>query len=514
MKGKRFNKTILLATALLTIPFSCKESELELVDPNIIVADTFFQNQTELESAVFSAYSFLQAQGMYGRAAFFMFDNLSQENIGTDALLGDLRELFEYTFTASNGQLFLYWQAAYRGISSANFVIDAADQGLIQNVPQNTINEVVGEARFLRALYYFYLTNLWGDVPLLSTQAVDANGTPKSAQADVYALILEDLTFAKANLPAVGSTQDGRATSGAAQTLKGKVHLYLEQWQEARDEFATLTGYSIAGIPHSDVANIAGEFNAESIFEVNFSREIGGGPWNPTGNGLSETTFRALEYSSLGFGNIQVNPNLLAEFEVDDTRLATSFYFDGDPYGPAFPDGGDSPCGDGAVSAPDADGNVRRLRDQPAVEWRKFQNLDVLCQEDFAYSGINFRIMRYADVLLMWAEAENELGNVGNAVNLMNQVRDRAGMPNYGTPEMDGRGFPVTNQQQVFDAIVHERAVELAGEQIRYFDLQRWGIASQVVDGFQTGRHELLPIPQQELDSNPQLSNDDQNPGY
>jgi len=516
MKGKKINKTILIVLAIMILPFSCKESELEIADPNVSPLESFFEDEEDLQSAIFASYAYLKAQGMWGRAAFFIFDNLSEENIGTDNLLGDLRELREYTFTASNPQLFLFWQAAYNGISSANFALDAVDEGLFDDVPQSSITPLVAEARFMRALYYFYLAAMWGDVPLLRNAPTDPDGAPKSTREEVYTFILDDLAFAKANLPAVGGTENGRATSGAAQALKGKVHLYLEQWGEARNEFSTLSGYSIVGVPHIDVANLAGEFNSESIFEINLSREAGGAPWGTDGRGANYTTFRALEYSSTGFGNIQAHPDLFAEFESDDTRIASTFFLRGDEYGPLlFP--GSVPCPNAfGLSAPDANGNVRSLYDINAPEWRKFQTIDESqrCQEDFAYSGINFRLIRYADVLLMWAEAENELGNIMPAVNLLNQVRDRAGMPNYGTPEMDSRGFPVGSQQEVFNAIVHERAVELAGEQIRYLDLQRWGIASQIIDGYQTGRHELLPIPQLEIDNNPQLTSADQNPGY
>jgi len=140
--------------------------------------------------------------------------------------------------------------------------------------------------------------------------------------------------------------------------------------------------------------------------------------------------------------------------------------------------------------------------------------LDVQPQDGFDYSGINFRAIRYADVLLMLAEAENELGNSATAINLLNQVRTRATMPLYGTAEMDSRGYPVGSKNQIFDAIVHERAVELAGEQIRIFDLKRWGLTPEIIVGFQTGKHEFLPIPQAEIDANQDLTGADQNPGY
>ncbi len=510
-------KIILTFAAVFLSMVSCREEELELLDPNVIVPETFFQNSGELQSAVNGAYSFLQAQGMYGRIAFFLFDNLSQENLGTDALQGGLKAFMDYTFDPSLGEFFTFWEAAYRGINSCNFVIEAAEEGLIQNVPESEINQRLGEVRFLRALYFFKLTNLWGGIPRpTSTAASETGGVPKATQEEVYNLIFEDLAFAVANLPEVGSTPQGRATRGAAQALKGKAHLFRGQWAEAKAEFEAIQGYTIVGVEPRDNGNIAGEFNSESIFEVNYSQEIGGDQWNAGGRGVRESTFRGIEYSPLNFANIIVRPTLLEEYEDDDPRFDAYFYSNGSVFGgETFPPGSELPIeGPVAFGDPDADGNLPLVFTIASPAWRKYQNLDTRTTDGFEYSGINFRVIRYADVLLMWAEAENELGNQAAAISLLNQVRDRVGMPNYGTAEMDSRGYPVGSQQEVFDAIVHERAVELAGEQVRYFDLQRWGLASQVLENYQTGKHEFLPIPQNEIDGNPDLTNADQNPGY
>ncbi len=484
-------KIILACTAILFSILGCSEGELDLQDPNVVRPDTFFQNSAELQSAVNGAYSFLQSQGMYGRIKFFLFDNLSQENAGTDALQGGLKAFMDYTFDPSLGEFFTYWEAAYRGIASCNFVLEAAENGIIENVGQGEIDARLGEVRFLRAFYYFYLTNLWGDIPLQTSTSSESSGA-KASQEEIYSLIFDDLTFAIANLPAVGNTPNGRATRGAAQALKGKAHLFRGEWALAKAEFDAITGYSIEGVALRDNGNEAGEFNAESIFEVNYDKQIGGNQWNATGNGLAETTFRGIEYAPTNFANIIVRPTFFQEFEDDDPRIQAYFYQNGDTYN------------NGELT----------FDNLTAVVWRKYQNLDVQPQDGFDYSGINFRVIRYADVLLMLAEAENELGNSATAIDLMNEVRTRAGMPLYGTAEMDGRGFPVGNRDQIFDALVHERAVELAGEQIRIFDLKRWGLADDVLVGFQTGKHEFLPIPQREIDANADLTNADQNPGY
>ena len=484
-------KIFLTFTAILFAIISCKEEELDLQDPNVIVTETYFKSSGQLQTAVNSAYSFLQSQGMYGRIAFFLFDNLSQENAGTDALQGGLKAFMDYTFDPSLGEFFTYWESAYRGIASCNFVLQAAEDGIIENVDQAEVNQRLGEVRFLRALYYFNLTNLWGGVPLQTTISSESSGA-KASQEEIYALILDDLAFAVANLPSLGNTPNGRATRGAAQALKGKVHLFRGEWAQAKAEFDAITGYTIEGVALRDNGNEAGEFNAESIFEVNYDKQIGGNQWNATGNGVAETTFRGIEYAPTNFANIIVRPTFFEEFEDDDPRIQAYFYQNGDTY----------------------NNGELVFENLTSVVWRKYQNLDVQPQDGFDYSGINFRVIRYADVLLMLAEAENELGNSAVAIDLLNQVRTRAAMPLYGTAEMDGRGFPVGSQDQIFDAIVHERAVELAGEQIRIFDLKRWGLAADVLEGFQTGKHEFLPIPQREIDANTDLTGADQNPGY
>ncbi len=509
-------KIILTFTAVLTVFMSCNEEELNVFDPNVINAEIFFQNEGELQSAVNAGYSFLQTQGMYGRIKFFLLDNLSQENLGTDALQGGLKAFMDYTYDPNLGEFLTYWEAAYRGIASCNFVIESIETGRTSSLSQDVVSQSLGEAKFLRALYYFYLTNLWGGVPLVTEPARDVQGTPKASQADVYALILEDLTFAKSNLPEKGNTQLGRATRGAALALKGKVHLFLKQYQEAKNEFDLITGYAIEGIDPRDNGNEEGEFNEESIFEVVYNKAIGGDQWNATGNGVRETTFRGIEYAPTNFANIVVRPSFFAEFEDDDPRIKAYFYQTGDEYGGRrFSAGDDLP--NPAVSRfgpPAQDGSVALEFVLATPVWRKYQNLDNQLQDDFTYSGINFRVMRYADVLLMMAEVENELNNQGAALALLNRVRNRVNMPNYGTAEMNVRGYPVGSKEQVFNAIVHERAVELAGEQIRFLDLKRWNLTPTIIQGFQTGKHEFLPIPQGEIDGNPQMGNADQNPGY
>ena len=198
-------------------------------------------------------------------------------------------------------------------------------------------------------------------------------------------------------------------------------------------------------------------------------------------------------------GNATPSQKMIDEFEEDDPRFKSAILLNGDSYGP---------------------GNSFTNTLRPAT-WYKFSQLyenEVVTQN----GSTNVRFLRYADVVLMQAEAEHFLNNDLRAIEFLNQIRQRAELPLYGTPEMDARGYPVATPEGVFSAIVHERMVELCAEQHRYDDLVRWGLDAQelAVDdngnsrGYTPSIHRLMPIPQVEIDANEMITPEDQNPGY
>ena len=206
---------------------------------------------------------------------------------------------------------------------------------------------------------------------------------------------------------------------------------------------------------------------------------------NSSGEGANEVTFRGQEYGFNDWFNAYPNPELLDEYEDGDIRYDETFYFVGDTF---------------------AGGVIEEIPLERRAAWRKYQNYYKEANEDQA-SGINFKVIRYADVLLMMAEAENALGNQSAAIGYINQVRERAELAPLS---MD------LSQTAVFDAIVHERMVELAGEQVRFPDLVRWGLADELLSpfGFQAGKNEIWPIPNDEISANEGISQGDQNPGF
>ncbi|MGL1885567.1 MAG: RagB/SusD family nutrient uptake outer membrane protein [Reichenbachiella sp.] len=497
-------KYIMAGLICLTAFNSCDESKLELTDPNNVSPETFLLTTAQAQSAVNSIYANLQTRGLYSRHMFFSMDNMSHENTGNPQLEADKLQYSNFTFDPSHGGLRAFWESCYRGINKCNFVTDNEEKmKLIEASDYTTAmkNNHIGEAKFMRAYYYFLLVTRYGDVPLLNTVPTTGDGTSKSPASDVYNQIVIDLTDAATLLFPAGSTENGRATSGAAWALLGKTELYRGNHAAAQSAFSNIMGDYTLGT-YEDNFFEETEFNTESIFEVSYDIAVGQTDrWNSdaAGDGFIASTFRGQEYGWNDWYNVYPSDELLAEYETGDPRLNANFYFNGDTFG------------GGTVDLPSyGDPAVQRTQ-----AWKKYHNYYKDANEN-QESGINFRVIRYADVLLMMAEIENEIGTSADAIGYLNQVRDRVTMPNYGTPAMDVAGYPVTTQVEIFDAIVHERMVELAGEQARFPDLVRWDLAAQELGtyGFEAGKHEVFPIPQNEINSNNSLTNDDQNANY
>ncbi len=481
----------------LVIINSCSEEDLGLVNPNALSPDTFFSTEEQVQSAVNAAYANLQTPALYGRLIWYMLDNMSQENAGNGQQEGDKRTYAEYTYNATNQFITDYWDSSYRGINKANFVINNEER--ISNLSEAVLtdqvkNKFLGEARFLRAHYYWLLVNRFGDIPL-RIDGSSPEGLPKSPKSDVINLIIDDLRFAAANLLSKAEEERGRATKGAAQAFLGKVLLYQEQYGDALTSFRSMSGYALE-TEYFDNFKEETEHGIESVFEVAYNINLGtGNKWdsNVVGQGANHATFRGQDYGVLDWFNVYPSDDLRAEFETGDNRFQGSFYVVGDIYN----------NGNNTLVASDFAENGGNVR--PAA-WKKYQNYYKQTSE-VQESGINAKVIRYADVLLMMAECENEVGTQAGAIALINQVRARAGLSGLSSG---------LSKEQVFQAIVHERRVELAGEQVRFDDLLRWGMAGSELSsfGFQTGKHELWPIPDQEISTNASLGSEDQNPGY
>jgi hypothetical protein len=508
MKNKIFVLTIASAFCVVT---SCNEDDLEKnTNPSNLITSTFYKNEAQVVAAVNAVYAGLQANNLYNREYFFLHDLLSDDNMsGGPQLEAPRGQILNHVFDASNPLVLAVWRGLYRIVHRANLVIENVPKADNVLVPQALKDRVVGEARFLRAWAYFDLVSLWGRVPLmLEVAEAPADNKPRASSEDeIYAVIFDDLSFAADNLPlSYTGSDNGRATKGAAQSLAARAHMFRGQYAEAR----TLLNQVITSGVYSLVPNFIdnfreeNEFNSESVFEVQFTEAFGDeGGWNGDGSGIAEITFRGQEYGPNAWRNVIPSSSLAAEFEKvsngaakDDPRYAASFYSIGDTYD------NDSKT----LTNTDVQGDITK------PSWKKYQMIYKRPTENLR-SGINMRVIRYADVLLMMAECENEVSGPAAALPYINQVRARVAMPLYPTAQ-----FAIDTKEGMLRAIMHERRVELAGEQIRNRDIRRWRkqnkLASEPIAGFQAGKHDLLPIPLEEIDNNSQLTNADQNPNY
>ena len=375
-----------------------------------------------------------------------------------------------------------WWSALYQGVKRANVVIEKIPE---INMDEALQQRYVAEARFLRGLYYFDLVRAWGGVPIV-TSTTPPLEVPRSTQEEVYKLIEEDLLFAVQNLPAKGSyggNNIGRASNGAAKALLAKVYLF-------RKDFINAEKYAVEVIQSGeynlepnfvDANGKNGQHGMESVFEIGAMENE-----SPLGNQYANTQgVRGTPNRGWGFNRPSLN--LRYSFETDDPRLKGTIIDLGDELD------GITILGDGTTpdETYDDDGNLIEVECYNRKVWIPGTSTDT-------QFGHNRRLIRFADVLLMAAEALNENGKPGEALIHLNRVRTRARNGNPAIlPDITEVG-----KDALRDIILNERRYELALEGHRFWDLVRTGKAAQVLgpNGFISGKHELLPIPQNEID--------------
>jgi hypothetical protein len=504
---KRIYKINIIA-ALMTVILigACSEDILDKSNPNELTKDSFFKTDAQAFAAVTATYAGLQANNLYVREYFFLHDLLSDDvQSGGAQLEASRAQVLNHVALGNNNVINANWQGHFRTINRANLVIQRVpEMESPGQISEENKTRYVAEAKFLRAWSYFELVSLWGRVPILTEPASTAEGVPRSNSEDeVYDLIFSDISDAINGLPMkknFGGGELGRAPKAAAQVLAAKAHMFRGDYAAAKpflDAVVTQGEYQLVD-RFLDNFQEENENNEESIFEVQFSLDFGGnGSWSAQGNGASEVTFRGQEYGPNAWRNLIPSDELVAEFETGDPRYDYTFYKLGDTYN----------NDQDTLTESSVQGDFNK------PSWKKYQNIYKQPTEN-TNSGINFRSMRYADVLLMAAECENEVGTIANALAYMNQVRNRADvmMPNYPTAE-----FPCTNKAETLEAIMHERRVELSGEQVRNRDIRRWRrqgkLASEPIKTWDS-KYDLLPIPFVEIDNNSALTPGDQNPGH
>jgi hypothetical protein len=509
-------RIISIITLSIIILAGCKR-DFDAVNPNAPTIDAFWKTSDDAVRGLTAVYgTFYRTPGLYSRWIYFHGTLKSDEGFGSGGD-GGLNNLVSFNQTDYNmGLTAITWETLYVGVFRANQVITN-----VPDIPMDATlkNRVIAEAKFLRALFYYNLTLYFGR-PAIVLQPSKIEDVPSNATtAEAYAQVAKDLNEAIPNLPtSYPGSEVGRATKGAAYALLGKTYLQQKMYGPAEEAFRWLVtgeGRNIYDLMpnYRDNFLITSENNRESIFEIQFNE-------NPTENTDDDVredlvnntgTSIAQFYGppGVGFGDGAARRWVIDEFLQEQTatggrdpRLAASFIYShtneagptatmvyGQTFAQRYPSGGNA----------------------NGVWFRKLLNDHWKNQEGFR-SPNNYRLIRYADVLLMYAEALNGLNRTAEAYPFIDRVRQRAGLRTLTVAK------PGLGQAAFLTQLKHERIVELAGEGWRWADLARWGdlgpaLASRDAEftNFIVGRHEYYPIPQRDIDLNPNLR---QNPNY
>ena len=481
---------------------SCQDFLAEEPTDRLVVTN-FYETKGDAEAGLFAVYG--ELHDIYERRI-FLSSALPADDMKNGRGMGNsqLQNLEYARHTSESSWVRGMWQRHYRAISKANTVIES--------VPAIDMDEgdkarIIGEAKFLRALYYFNLVRWHGDIPLVTkvVTTLDEAKCPMSPEADVYALIIEDLEEAEQVLPvSYSDPNSNRATRGAAKILLGKVYLTLHEYQNCVDKLAEVInnegsyGYGL----HEDFKDnwrIATENQLEMVFTVEFMED--------PGNGNVEMRLMGPRYAivdpegTLGLvkrGDEADIPtvDLWSQYSPEDERREATVTYN-------IPN-----VLDGSIHVATIPLILKYWEDGETVN---------------ANSDCNMHILRYSDALLMYAEALNEVGQTSNAYQYLNRVRERA----FNSTDYNFSGL---SEGQFRDAVLQERRLELAIEGHRWFDLVRTGRLIETMKHHSQVEADLagepiklqigqnikdymvrMPIPQVEIDVNPELT---QNPGY
>jgi len=417
--------------------------------------------------------------------------------------------------STENGPINHVWTGFYAVIAHANLMIDR-----LENTGLANADLLIGEAKFMRAWSYLELVTMFGDVPMRTTvvSSVDQFAVAKSPKEDIYVLIEEDLTDAISKLSDKGAAgiQNFRVTKGAAQGLMGKTLVHQAKYDQAVTFFSKLIANPLYDL-EADVSDVwmqIADYGVESLFEIGFSSEGGynwGGGRDIAWGGRNEGNLhvqlmgpRASENNGPGFDVTGLDVINGWGFNLPSAKLITAFDKAGDVERRAatIASEADIIAAGGAVILGDEiwgyEGGIR-LKYATRTEDTDSVNAGAL-----NYTT-NFKIFRYAEVLLLAAEAYNKNGNDGLALLELNKVRVRAGLA-----ELSGLAG-----DNLFEVIVDEKFLELAHEGQRFWDLVRWGKASEELAGSgYTPKNDLFPIPLSEINLNALINAENQNPGY
>jgi len=493
---KLYIKTLILSALALV---SCNDSYLDTISTDTYNDENFWKTESQLLSVINGCYAVTLGYSNYK----LHVDNITPNSYNMSGQV----QLAQGTHDASNDNWFYsVWDLNYKGIGRVNNLLAHIDKVDIDATIQNRIK---GEAYFLRALFYSDLVSFYGGVPLIleAPDFVNQKNLPRNSREEVISQILTDLDDASELLPLSYTGSDiGRATKGAALALKARVLLYESRWAEAASAAKEVIDLNQYGL-FSDYRQLfmpANEGNKEVIFDVQYSSPDYTHDWN-----------LAIDLQL----NIAPLPDLVNSYYMKDgLPISESSLYD-----PSKPYENRDPRLLKTIAIP---GYTFKGITIPSSKYystgygyKKYTTYedDVKYASDVTNSPLNYIVLRYADVLLMYAEAKNEAsGGDATVYNALNQIRKRAGMPDV----TEG-----LTKDQLREVIRHERRIELAGEGLYYNDIRRWKTAEVVMNtsivnssgaviqnrSFNKDRDYLWPIHTVTLEENPAL---EQNPGY
>jgi len=496
---------------------ACSEDFLDRKNPNEMTTTDFWKTGDDLQKGIDAAYRPLRFNGAYSRWLHILYVSRSDEgysespnpyfqsysNFLTKSYNDDAAEAIKFT-----------WIDLYKGIFWANQVIYNSEN---IDMDEDLKSRIVGEAYFLRGLHYFNIAAVYGRGALMLNPFAGGEAPEVVEQSGLYEQARKDFDEAIKRLPAYYSELKnlGRTTEGAARGMRIKVLMQERNWAEAGAECRTLFAmknsggqalYSLAA-NYKDNFSQAGDNNAESIFEVQYAPGLQSG----VEVGCNRAKFMGIPYEGLSWADAYPRKSLYNEFLLEktiankpDPRLKhTLAYYDASNPNEVF---------------------YGKTWDQMSlnrnmVYWKKYTNYETATVEDYN-SGINFRVVRLADIYLLYAEALNELNRTAESYEYINKVRRRVGMPDLeNSTVFAGIG---SDKVKMKAQLMHERTCELGGESTRWFDLDRWGMFENAADvswlknrdadfdNFIIGVSGRFPIPHHEISLVPIT----QNPGY
>lgn len=482
-------RSLLIVTLALIFGLTaCQDNVLNLTPESELTEANFFQTGEDLERAILGVYNSYQDE-LYPRNWVLFETPTDHIHKSEYDFIGGLLQVDQLAFHPDNDIFTDFWQENYNGIFRANSVLANLDNP--EDLAAADRERIEGEARFLRAIFYFDLVRAFGGVPEVTSALTieEARSTPRASADAIYDLIINDLEIALANLPDKGQIEAGRATTGAAAAFLGKVYVYLEDYDTALTYLNQVEGMDYMLLDNfDDIYSLENEDHDEGIFTLKYIIDV-------NGNTLPSDFipyFGVEDYASLGGQIADLSWDLHQEFQEEDSRkeaTITEFWRN--------PDSQDS-----------------------ELTYRPYPSKFLVVHNGRNSSGLDLHVIRYAEVLLLKAEALYYTDDEQGAVNYINMIRERA----FGNSDHNYTTADIGTEDDFLDVLLLERQLELALENERWPDLVRTG---RFIDELSTiertenltvnldvqPHHALFPIPQHEInETEPGVL--EQNPGY